>query len=209
MSDRLELVRGDLAFLRAVAEDRGALPEILGWHLIAIGLIWGLDFPHMWGIFAGLFPWPQSLRWIPWLPALPIYALANGWLSWRSRGTPLGPSARVFGASWAAMAAMIPPAVGVLLVGQSQSGHPFYLVWPALAFVLYGGVWTLAAIVRRKPSHAAAAAGCFCAALLCARLIGDLTQWPVIAAGLFLLVALPGLLIVRSARRTKRLEARG
>jgi hypothetical protein len=89
-------------------------------------------------------------------------------------------------------------------LAQQQTGMPFYLAWPALAFVLYGGAWMLAAIVARKPWHAAVALGCFAVAATCAALIEHNSQWLLMAGGLALFVAAPGIAIVRRARSVRR-----
>jgi hypothetical protein len=198
--DQATHARRDIAFIKAVAEDKGALPAALGWHLIAIGTIYGLDFIHLWAIFTGRAPWPEALQSVPWLPGVIAYLPANLVINLRARDMAWGPTARAFGAAWAAMALMIVPAVAVLLIGQLQAGHPFFMVWPALAFVLYGGAWVVVAIIRGGPWHWLTAAGCFGLALLCAVLIRDPAQWLVMAAGLFAFVALPGFFILRSGR---------
>lgn len=201
MSD-MHAVRSDLAFLRAIAEDRGALPAPLGWHLVAIGGIFGLDFIHIWAIFAGYAPWPEWLYWGTWLPGAVAYLPANAYINLKSRHSPMSPGARVFGAAWAAMATMIPPTLLVMSVAQVETGHPFYMIWPALAFVLYGGAWALVAIVRRKLWHAAVAVGCFGTAALCSAMIRDTAQWLVMGAALVAFVGVPGAAIVRHARRS-------
>jgi hypothetical protein len=198
--DQATHARRDLAFIKAVAEDKGALPAALGWHLIAIGAIYGLDFIHIWAIFTGRASWPEALQAVPWLPGVIAYIPANIVINLRARHMAWGPTARAFGAAWAAMGLMIVPAVAVLLIGQAQAGFPFYLVWGALAFVLYGGAWAAVAIVRGGRWHWLTASGCFALALLCALLINQSAQWLVMAAGLLLLVALPGLIILRSGR---------
>lgn len=200
MRETADQIRADLAFLRTVAEDRGAVPEVLGWHLTAIGGVFSLAMIHIWSVYAGLTPWPES--WMSFLavPGVLAYAPLNFWLTRRARGCAWGPAATAFGAAWAAMATMIPPAVIVLLIAQHQTGLPFHLAWPALAFVLYGGAWMLAAIVKRERWHAAVALGCFATAASCAALIRHDGQWLLMAGGLAGLVALPGLAIVLRAR---------
>src|SRR3569833_3197294 len=105
----------------------------------------------------------------------------------------MGPGARLFGLAWASMAAMIPPAILAILLGGARAGQPFYLIWPALAFVLYGGAWVLLALARRSCAAGWVALGCFVTSLLSALLIRDLSQWLVMAAGRLAFVALPGL----------------
>jgi hypothetical protein len=177
--------RRDLAFIKAVAEDKGALPSALGWHLIAIGVIFGLEFIHIWAVFTDRAPWPDALRSLPWLPGLVAYIPANLLINLRGRHMAWGPTARACGAAWAAMGLMIVPAVAVLIIGQMQAGYPFFMVWPALAFVLYGGAWIVVAMIRGG---------------VCALLIRDAAQWLVLAAGMLTFVALPGVAMLRVRR---------
>lgn len=200
MRDAVNQVRADLAFLRVVAEDRGALPALMGWHLAAIGGIFALAFVHIWAVYAGHAPWPETWMHLLFMPGLIVYTPINLWLGRKARNFAWGPGATVFGAAWAAMATMIPPTLAVFFLAQAQTGHPFYQTWPALAFVFYGGAWMLAAIVRRRACHAAVALGCFAVALWCAVLVRSDFQWLIMAGGLATLVAMPGLAIVRRAR---------
>jgi hypothetical protein len=204
MRETADQMRADLAFLRAVTEDGEALPELLGWHLVAIGGVFAAAMLHIWSVYAGVTPWPESWKHFLSVPGVLLYMPIHFWVARQRRGLTWGPAATAFGAAWAAMATMIPAAVVVLLVAQQQTGMPFYLAWPALAFVLYGGAWMLAAIVTRKPWHAAVALGCFAVAATCAALIRQNSQWLFMAGGLAPFVAAPGLAIVRRARSIRR-----
>lgn len=197
----MEAVRSDLAFLRAVSEDRGPIPALLGWHLVAVGAVFGLALLHVWTVYAGLTPWPAELQSLLWLPGVLIYVPINAFIGIRNRHRTLGPTARVFGSAWAAMGMMTVTAVLVLVLGQGRTGHPFYMVWPGLAVVLYGGAWVVIAMILRKAWPWIVALSCFAAALSCALLIRDPAQWLVMAGALFLLVGAPGAAIVRASRR--------
>ena len=64
MDDVILAARSELAFLKALADDRGAIPPVLGWHLIAIGAVFGLDFIQIWAVHTDLLPWPPAYRWL-------------------------------------------------------------------------------------------------------------------------------------------------
>lgn len=205
MTDPIQAARADLAFLRAITEDRGALPAQLGAHLLAIGAIYGTDFLLVWALFAGVVPRPAHDPWllVSWLPATIVYVPVNLWIGRHASATP-GPSARMAGAAWGAMAIMTLVAVLVVIVASARAGLPYYEIWPALGFVLYGGAWAAAAIVRRNRGHALVAAGCFAVAFAAAALVHAAEGWLVMAGGFFLLLALPGVVIVREARGAER-----
>ena len=202
MTDPIQAIRSDLAFLKAVSEDRGPLPAQFGEHLLAIGLIYGLDFILIWGLFAGLVPRLPGDPWmlVSWLPATILYVPVNLVISRRAPGA-VGPSARVFIAAWGAMALMIWAAVAVVIIASARSGVPYYEVWPPIAFVLYGGAWSVAAIIRRERWHWLVAMGCFAVALMAAALVNSPGTWLVMSAGLLLLLAAPGAAIMRQARK--------
>jgi hypothetical protein len=201
MDDVILAARSELAFLKALADDRGALPPVLGWHLVAIGAVFGLDFVHIWAVHAGLAPWPTAWRWLVWVPGVIVYLPFNLVINARGRHDIAGPTGRAFGAAWATIAIIVPACLLVLTIAQARSGHPFYLVWPSFSFVLYGGTWILAALVSRRAAYGAVALGCLAAALASAALIGSAAQWLVLAAAFALVIALPGAAIVRHARR--------
>lgn len=192
--------RGDLAFLSAVAADRGPLPALLGWHLIALGGVFTLAFVHIWAVYTGRLSWPRDLLWLLWLPGALVYLPVNFAVHRFDRSMPWGPGAKLFGSAWAALAVMIPPAVIVLMIAQQQTGFPFYRVWPALAFIFYGGAWSVIALGRPALGYWLTAAGCFAMGFLCAGLIEQTVQWLVMAAGLVLFMVFPGVAIARRAR---------
>src|SRR5262245_16821420 len=103
MSDTIRTAQNDLAFMRSVAEDRGALPPILGAHLLAVGLPFGLNMIYTWAGIAGFVPWPGDWAIWSWAPAAAAYVLAVIFIALRSRGVALGPAAHVFAATWTAV----------------------------------------------------------------------------------------------------------
>lgn len=199
--DSVRAARSELAYLRAVAEDRGQLSALIGWHLMGIGGVFGLDFLHVWAAHTGIVPWPREWLWLIWIPGVIAYVPVNLTIGRLGRGQMLGPTSRAFGASWAAIAVMSPPAVLALAIAQHRTGLPFYLIWPSLTFVLYGGAWASVAIARISWWQSAVALFCFLTALLAAAWIRDDDLWLLMAAAFFGLVLVPGLIIVRKATR--------
>src|SRR5690242_7460104 len=123
MSDSTAAARNDLAFLKAVVEDRGPLPALLGWHLLAVGGIYGVGFVHIWGIFAQVFAWPDSWRAFTWAPATIVYVPIVAWLSLKGARMVWGPAARVFAAAWGGMAAMILPILALMACASLRTGQ--------------------------------------------------------------------------------------
>lgn len=209
MTDTIRAAQNDLAFMKAIAEDRGALPPILGAHLLAVGLPFGLNVIYAWAGISGFVPSPDQPRdWMiwAWAPAAAIYLLAVIFISLRSRGVTLGPAARAFAAAWTAVTLMTFTVIGVLVLASVRTGIGFYPVWPSLAFALYGGAWTMMGVVRRKLPVIGVAAGCLLTALACAYLTGLNEQWLVVGIGLLLFLAAPGAAMMRKPTAAQELS---
>jgi hypothetical protein len=156
-------------------------------------------------LFAGIVPRPPHDPWllVSWLPATIVYLPINLLIGRYASPTP-GPTARMVGAAWGAMAVMTVAAILAVIIASARAGLPYYEVWPALGFVLYGGAWTVAAIIRRNRVHGLVAAACFAVSLAAAALVRVPEAWLVMAAGFFLLLAWPGAAIVREDRAVRR-----
>jgi hypothetical protein len=201
MTDSMRAAREDLAFLKAIASDPGPLPILIGAHMVAVGLPYGLNFILIWAIFEGLAPWwPEHLIWATWIPGTIVYLPLALVLHLRGMAYTAGPTARLFVAAWTAVGLTAVPIVLVMIIAQVRTGIAFALVWPALSFVLYGGAWASLSILRRKAWHAFVAAASFATALSSAALIGMPGVWLVMAAGMLLCLVMPGVAIMRRAR---------
>jgi hypothetical protein len=201
MTDSTETARSDLAFLKAVAEDRGPLPDLIGLHLLAAGVPYGLNFVLVWAIFAGLAPWwPAEWSMLTWVPGTLVYVPLAAVLGLKGRSFTPGPTARLFLAAWSAVGMVITPALAVMLLAQSRTGVIYAVIWPALSFALWGGAWAALGIIRRKLWHGAMSVVAVITALVSSALMGEPVTWLVMAAGILLSVALPGAAIVLKAR---------
>jgi hypothetical protein len=135
-----------------------------------------------------------------WAPGAALYLLAYPILMLRGRRAVIGPSARAFAAAWCGVALMTAAAVAVTAAASLSLQRSFYEVWPALAFVLYGGAWAAVAVVRRRLGWGLVAGGCFATAIIAATLATQPASWLVFAVGLFAFVAGPGWAITRRAQ---------
>jgi hypothetical protein len=197
MTDSMRAAREDLAFLKAIAEDKGPLPTLIGAHMLAIGLPYGLNFILIWAIFAGLLPfWPREWISATWIPGTIVYVPLSIFLHVRGSQYTAGPTARLFTAAWGAVGLTAIPIVAVMLIAQARTGLSFAILWPALSFVLYGGAWASLAIIRRKAWHGVVALGSYATALTSAWLIDHPGAWLVMAAGILLFLAAPGAAIL-------------
>ncbi len=202
MTDAIRAARDDLAFLKAVAEDRGPLPAILGMHLLAVGAAFAPDLVLVWAIFTGRVAWPENLAWATWLPGVALWLPAYLVLQIRSHGRGgFGPSARVFAAAWGAMGLMTAATLLLFATAQTATGEAYFALWPAFGFVLWGGAWSVVAIIRKRVWLGLIALASFAFGVGCAALLKSPEVWLVMAAGLGLVFALPGAVILRQASR--------
>jgi peptidoglycan/LPS O-acetylase OafA/YrhL len=197
--------RDDLAFMRAVAEDRGPLPPLFGAHIFAVGAIFGANILYAYAGNAGLVPWPRNDMVWSWAPAAAVYALAYLWLhiqTSRRAAEFSGPAARAFAAVWSGVMLATAAMVAVVWIASERLQAPIYAAWPAMALGLYGAAWAVIGIVRKAWWMLGVTAGCFASAVACAFLIGQKEHWLAMGAGLLLFMAVPGWIVWRGKRQT-------
>lgn len=193
MSDAAQSARRDLAFMKAVIEDRGPLPWFFGAHLFAVGLIFGANL-----LVGANVTWPSSV-W-SWLPATALYAPVWLVINAKSDYRAMGPSARVFGAAWMSMFLMTLTIVVSLITAQVGTGVTYGLIWPSIACALYGGAWMVGALIRRRLWMGLVAVGCFATAVACATFAGRPVMLSILGAGLLAFFMVPGLALIQLSR---------
>jgi hypothetical protein len=202
MTDSTRTAREDLAFLRALTEDRGPLPWSAGAYSFAVGALFGLNLLAVWALRQSRVDLPLIWLW-SWAPGTVVYLLAHLLIRRRGRGETIGPTLRMVGASWLAVHAMTLFIVLALMTAHAATGIAYEQIWPAIAWSLYGGAWTVAGLVRRDRWPFVIAAGSFAFALAGASQIAGNGLWLVLGLGAIWTFAVPGWLIMRQARRTR------
>lgn len=200
MSSVTDSAREDLAFLRALADDAGAPPTMLGLHLLAVGAIYGANLIGIWAVSVFGVSLPEGWLMWSWAPGTALYLPVCLWISLKSRRFAMGPTARVFLAAWIAVGLIALPIVIVMEIARARTGIAFTAIWPALSFLLYGGAWAALGIIRRKSWHGAVALGCLATAIAGALLIDDPAGWLVMGVGLLLFMAAPGFALMRQVQ---------
>lgn len=196
-------LKEDVAFLRAMAEGGAAGGARQGAILLAIGLIFGLGAIQYWALDAGLLPLPGAVRPWLWLDGLVVFLVTLALISARYRGQPPGAASRALQGAWGGMGvAMIFACIG-LAAASRRLGLALLAPWmfPLILFTLTGAAWSVVYAARRRRAFALAAGGSFAAAVLCGALMGRPEEWLALSGGLLLVLALPGGLMLRAARR--------
>lgn len=199
MTDSTQAARDDLAFLRALTDDRGPLPWSAGAYCLAVGVIFGLNLLAIWILQLSGRAAPM-MEVLAWAPGSLVYLVAHLLIRRRSRGESIGPTARMLGATWLAVHAMTLFMVLALLIAHAATGVGYVKIWPAIAWGLYGGAWTAAGLVRRQTWAFVTAAGSFAFALAIASQIDSIGLWLALGLGALWSFALPGVMILRQAR---------
>jgi hypothetical protein len=208
MTDRIEGIRDDLAFLKAVASDDGRLPSLVGAHFLAAGLIYGLPVLAAWGIERGFIDLPRAWEYAVGLWSTLIYVPVMVLLILRGRryATPhaAGPTSRAMGAAWSGVGLTTGVILFVILGAARQLHDPeLWRLWPAICFALYGAAWWGFATVRRSRAWMLVALGSYATAALNGVVIATPELLLGCGLGLILWVAGPGLALMLKAARVR------
>lgn len=198
MTDDIQSLRDDIAYLKALANDGQNSSAMGGWIMIAAGLSFG---------FASVVQW-AALAHVPGVTGL----ISNG--AWavsmlvffgvlftvkRMQSCEGGRSTSLAwqGIGWGLFVLFLAIAIATW---KTQS-LTIMLFAPSIVLGLYGAAWSTAAAISKKAWLWATAAGSFAASLISAWLIGDTTEYLFYAAALVLLAAVPGMVFVAAGRR--------
>lgn len=196
----------DIAWLRQLAEENGTAPMRGASILLAAGVIYGLTSLLHWAHMTGLIAPRLVGAGMEWLIATGLFLIVNFVLVLRLRRRQGVRTAgqRVVGTVWAGVgcgifflfASMFAVTVRI---GADQSDLLFWMV-PSIIMVFYGLGWSVtAAMFKSRPLWILGIAS-FIAAPVLAVLAGDAAQYLGYAAALFLLMALPGFLLMRQSK---------
>ena len=201
MTDQMQTLKDDLAFLRGLTEDSGAGFAREAVIMIGVGVIFGIVDLLYWLGFSGWLPVPRQVGAWFWVAGLVVFFVSMP-IARRRLPAPTGAAARAMAAAWSGIGISLTAAGIGLLLGAWRMGLPNLVLWvfPIVLFTLYGAAWGVAWAAKRTAWFALAALGCFAAAVAEGALMGDAGQWLVSSLGLFVLVAVPGFAIMRAAR---------
>jgi hypothetical protein len=197
----LDQVRQDIAFLRAVVDDHDSTLGLDGAILTAVGSIFGCVSLFYWSVSVGIATVAGAWSAWAWIAGVAVLVPSVLVLQRRFPHSP-GPASRAMSAAWQGVGTGITIATVAFALGAWRLQVPSMMLWafPVVLFTLYGAAWTVAFAVRRRWAFALIAAGCYAAALGCGLLMGQPGEWLVLSLGLFLFVAIPGIVVVRQAR---------
>jgi hypothetical protein len=201
MNERMQTLKEDVAFIRALTDESSSAMMRDGALLAAAGTIFGAAALLHWLIESGALPAPPGAgKWL-WVYSGAGFFVAM-MLILRRAPDRRGIAARATRAAWTGVGTAMIVAGVALAVGAVRLDLPVVAtgVFPVVLFSLYGAAWGVAFALTRRAWFALVAAGCFAAVVACGWVMGTAAEWLVLGLGLFVVVALPGAAIVRLAR---------
>jgi hypothetical protein len=207
MTENTEDPAADIAWMRRLAEEGADAPMEGASILMSAGLIYGAASLFHWAQISGVFPTSGLAIGIGWLAASGLFLLTLFVVLSRlkSKGGVMTASNRASGTVWSALGwGIFALFLSMAAVGW-RTGEQGALLAMSLSssviMVFYGIGWAVTAAMHRSRRLWGLAIGSFAAAPLLALLTGRDDQYLAYAAALFLLMALPGFLLMRGARR--------
>ena len=206
MTETTEDPAADIAWMRRLAEE-GAQEPMRGTSLLMFGgLLYGLASLFHWGVVVDLLPLARNQIWIGWIAATLVYWVVLAVTIPRLRRAGVSTTAnRAAGIAWSGMgwgifALFVAMAVlGWRLADEAALNAMFALI-PSIIMVFYGVGWAVHAEMQRSRNLWVLSLSSFAAAPVLALFAGQAEQYLAYAAALFLLMALPGWLLMRQAR---------
>jgi hypothetical protein len=209
MTEKIEDPAGDIAWMRRLAEEGRQAPMQGASILFMAGLLYGLASLFQWAVMADLLPFAtQDALSIGWLAATLLFFVVLAVVITRLKRQPgvVTTANRASGIAWSAMgwgifALFTSFAVVGYRLGEEASLAMVGLV-PSIIMVFYGIGWTVSAVMQKSRPLWALSIGSYVAAPVLAAFTGEPVQYLAYAAALFLLMALPGFLLMRAASRS-------
>jgi hypothetical protein len=206
MASDLESARDDLAYMRGLVDGTGPMQRTIGECFFWAGLLYGGQcFLHWLQALGVVTSGGLPALAIGWLPTILFCAILTA-VIWKDRKTNVtGAASRALGAVFqgAGLANLVMALVFVYGAAKSESGG-LWLYHPIVVCMFQGVAWFVAWVILRKPWLGFVAAGWFVmtVALGVAVYESIATYLLILAIGLTVLMAIPGWLIWRGAKRT-------
>ena len=206
MTENTEDPAADIAWMRRLAEE-GAQAPMRGNSLLMFGgLLYGLASLFHWAIIVGLVPLAENQIWIGWIAATVAYWIILAVTIPRLRRAGVSTTAnRAAGIAWSGMgwgifAMFVAMSVLGWRLADEVALEAMFALIPSIIMVFYGVGWAVHAEMQRSRKLWVLSFASFAAAPLLALFAGQAEQYLAYAAALFLLMALPGWMLMRQAR---------
>lgn len=198
--DRLEALRDDIAFIKALAQEGRRAPLLGGAILMLAGGVFGLASIGHWAVAAGVLAVDASAYAILWITAMAVFFVGLMVLSARINRMPGASAAvnRASSAAWAAVGgAVFTLAVALSVISYKLQSAVIGVAFPSLILALYGTGWLVSGEMAEKRWIKWLAFASFGFAVAVAFAAGDPVQYLIYAVALVFLAFVPGLILMR------------
>ncbi len=206
MTEQHEDPAADIAWMRRLAEEGAGAPMQGASILMFAGLIFGGASLFYWAQISGLIDVPVLADGLIWLIATGLFfvVLAVVITGLKRKAGVVTAGNRASSTTWSALGWGIFALFASLAVLGFRLGEDAAMLalalTPSVIMVFYGIGWAVSATMYRSRVLWWLAAGSFVAAPLLASLADQEAQYLAYAGALFLLMALPGWMLMRQAR---------
>jgi hypothetical protein len=202
MSDHIDTLKGDIAFMRGLAQEGRRAPLLGGAVLLAAGLIFSAATLASWAMAARLILLPAFWSLGIWLVATAAFYMVFAVLAghWRRNGKAgaLTATNRAFRWAWGAGGcAMTAISVGSTLLAFRLHTSLVFAAFPTIVLSIYGAAWMISTVLSDRWWVRWVAAGCFLAAIGLPLAPNAQVESLAFAAALLLLMAAPGAVLMR------------
>lgn len=203
MSEGMQGLREDLAFMRGLADEGRNTPLGGGSIGVAAGALFG--FASI-GTYAVLKRWmemdPRSIGWF-WLVAGVLFTVALIADS-RMAGGRTSAANRANAAAWTGVSFAIFALFGAFVLASYRSGEWIvFTLLPPVILALYGAAWSVAGAMTGKLWMKLTAGAALLLAVLMGWMAGTAEQYLIYAFALFATALVPGLVLMRQARAAR------
>ncbi len=198
MTDEMQSIRSDLAFLKTVAADEGRLPWVVGASFLAAGVIYGLPIIAAWAQMRGLIDAPGAwTSWVSVWSTVVFIPLQIALTVFGPKPAPGGSTGRAFIPAWSGIGLTTIVMVLVVFIAGARLHVPqMWQVWTSICFALWGLAWWVVAMLRPGRGWLWVAVGSLATALGNAFLIGTPDEILGCAVGILVWLGAPGLMIM-------------
>jgi hypothetical protein len=204
-SSELETARDDLAYLRGLVSGTGAMQATIGEAFLWAGVLYGGQCLLHWLQTVGVVPADGLVAMAVALAPTILFCAVLTAILWKDRKTKVvGASARALGAVF--QGAGLANLVMALVFGYGAAKAESFGLWlyhPIVVCTFQGVAWYASWAILRRPWLGFVSAGWFATSLaLGVAVFGDIgTYLAILGIALFFLMAIPGWVIWRGAKR--------
>ncbi len=204
MSDQIQSIRDDLAFMKSMAADEGVLPWSIGASFFAAGIVYGVPVVLVWAVLRGLIGLP-----VGWTSGVSIWStvvyipLSILILMKAPKPAPGGAAGRAFAPAWSGVGLITLVMLAVIFIaGDRLHVKLMWQVWTSICFALWGACWWVVGMLRPRRGWLWVALGSLANAIVNALLIGGKDELLGCGVGILLWLGAPGLMIMLQSRKS-------